>query len=105
MAQGPYYTDKKLEKLFESYLESESDVARNEISFLERLTGEQVVNALRNIEAKNLRLYEKERDEKYNMIWDIEKVLKSKDSKDKKLEKIEYIKDKYECFDVGDPPK
>ena len=109
----PPYTDKKLEKLFRSYLEDsgkESDFARNEISLLERLTGEEVVNALENIEAKNIkaksiRLYEKERDEKHEMIWDIEKVLKSEYSKDKKLEKIEYIKDKYEGLDVGDPPR
>jgi len=108
MTQGPYYTNKRLEKLFRSYLEGsgkESDIARNEIGFLEKLTGEQVVEALKNVESENMRLYETECNEKYNLIKEIRDNLKDNSIEYKeKLDNIEKIITKYDDF-VDNPSK
>ena len=102
MKQGHYYTKEKLEKLFRSYLEDsgkESEISGNEISFLERLTGEEVVEALKNVESENMRLYETECNEKYNMIKEIRESLEdeSKEYKEK-LDNIGKIIQKYDDF-------
>lgn len=103
MTREPYYTDEKLERLFKSYLEFESDTARNEISFLEKLTGEQVVNVLSKVEGKNLILLRNERENMYNMIEEIKGTLddKSKGHKEK-IQNVYGVLRKYDDF-VGNP--
>ncbi|SRR6056297_2250459 len=104
--QGPSYTRKKLKKLFEDYLEGygkTSDIARNEISFLERLTGEQVIKALEDAEGENMRLYKAECNKKYDLIREIGDSLKDNSIGYKeRLDNIDSIIKKYDDF-VGNP--
>jgi len=106
MKQEHYHTNERLKKLFESYLESygkESDFARNEISFLEKMTGEQVVNVLSKIELKNLTLLRDERKNMYNMIEEIKGTLddNSKEHEEKIQDVYGFLR-KYDNF-VGNP--